>query len=80
MPTGRIKVRVWFNPIKNVFVLDIPQLDIRLKVTPRGVYHGDEIVAIGRSAEELYYALKTHNNITLSYILHNLLPVIQLLH
>jgi len=75
---SRVQIKVKYNPIKNVFELDM--MDIRLKVTPRGVYNNNnDVIAAGKVAEELYLALKEHNKVALSYILHNLLPVIQLL-
>jgi hypothetical protein len=76
MLTGKIKVRVWYNPRNKSYKMRVG--DIELKVTPYMVCTNDDIVAVGDVAKTLYNALISRNKPALRLILPTLLYVANL--
>ncbi len=79
----RKTIRVWYNPVRKTFRMQIEPNNIRLLVIPNAVYADNtdttNIIAVGTIARQLYNALLQHNYQAVLDNLNQLLPVIQLL-
>jgi hypothetical protein len=77
MVAYKMKIRVYRNPLKQMYKLVAP--GIEMFVTPTAIYNSTMIIAVGETARNLYQAVYYHDKNKLRAVLPTILETAKLL-